>query len=156
MPIKPSSNDRSGYEYYTKRETVEQLIAIYGGIFQDYDYIWLPFNSKGRPIEEVFKRKYKPYKILTTPDSCYNEELGCNDFWEWKKDLDFHRKIKKGGKTLVFDNPPFKGASGVMRHLTEYNFDYILFSDSMTGLNKTKVLGCGYHILGNVLFDNSA
>jgi hypothetical protein len=169
MPIKPSADDRSGYEYFTKELTVRKIEREYRSRFMDADIIWLPFNSEDKPIYKILSDIYgNGYgkQVITNPRTkeWYNEELGCYDFWEWYNDKNFVRMILTQ-KVLVFDNPPFKGATSVMRCLLNAkkqnpNLNFILFSDAMTGMNKVTSLhkdgGVGYHILGNVEFDNAA
>ena len=169
MPLKASSDERSGFEYYTKESTVRQIIREYGDIFSNADIIWLPFNSHDRPIFNIISSVYgKGYgkEVITNPTEWYDETIGCPNFWKWEEDEKFRKKILTN-RVLVFDNPAFKGATAVMRCLIRYkkfnpNLHFILFSDSMTGLNKVTSLNkeeggrVGYHILGSVDFDNSA
>ena len=170
MPLNASSDKRSGFEYYTREETVRKIIIEYGDIFSNADIIWLPFNSHGKPIFNIISNVYgKGYgkEVITNPqkEEWYNEELGCYDFWKWENDVEFRKKILTN-RVLVFDNPMFKGSTAVMRNLIRYkklnpNLHFILFSDALTGMNKVNSLNkeengrIGYHILGNVGFDNS-
>jgi len=165
MPIKPSNHDRSGYEYYTKEETVRKIIYHYDYHFRKSDIIWLPFNSEDKPIFKIMSERYPNKRVITNPHKkeWYNENIGCYDFWEWVDDAEFRTMILNN-RVMVFDNPPFKGATNVMRNLLiarerNKNLNFILFSDAMTGMNKVTSLNkngaIAYHILGNVEFDNT-
>jgi len=152
---KPSIKNRSGDEIYTRKITCDKLRDRYEYIFSQYDYIWLPFNViYETPIYQSIAGKYGKDKILLTPHSCYNKELDLNDFFQWKKDKEFYNKVTSN-KTLVFDNPPFSLGSKIIKNLTQNNVDYILFGNTMSALDKLKTLGCLYHILGQVPFDNT-
>lgn len=153
MAQNASVKERSGDEYYTKEETVIEIINRYKETFDRFDYIWIPFNSEGKAIHRVMVDVFGEKRILLTPKSCINE-LGFPDFFNWKKDLNF-KQVIENSKVLVFDNPPFSLWSKIVREeLIPNNIDYILFGDSMTGLNRVKSFGCGYRILGRVPFEN--
>lgn len=153
MAQNASVKERSGDEYYTKEETVIEIINRYKETFDRFDYIWIPFNSEGKAIHRVMVDVFGEDKVLLTPESCINE-LGFPDFFNWKKDLNF-KQIVGNNKVLVFDNPPFSLWSKIVREeLIPNNIDYILFGDSMTGLNRVNSFGCGYRILGRVPFEN--
>lgn len=149
-----SVNKRSGDEYYTKTETIQTIIERYFNIFDNYDFIWIPFNSKNKPIYIELINIFGDDKILTLPDSCYNKNLDINDFFKWEDDINFYRIIKEN-KILLFDNPPFSLWSKIVKNvLIPNNIDYILFGDSMTALNRVNSFNCGYRILGRVPFEN--
>ena len=154
MAQNASVNKRSGDEYYTKSETIKTIIERYIDIFRKFDYIWIPFNSDNKPIYLEFIKEFGKEKILTLPDSCYDSELNMKDFFKWKDDDEFYNLIMNN-KVLLFDNPPFSLWSKIVKQeLIPHNVDYILFGDSMTGLNRVNSFGCGYRILGRVPFEN--
>jgi hypothetical protein len=82
MPLNPSSVERSGYEYYTKEETVKKIVQEYQNVFGNSNLIWLPFNSDDKPIYRILSNIYGKGKVITNPhkEEWWNEELGCYDF----------------------------------------------------------------------------
>lgn len=154
MAQNASVNKRSGDEYYTKKETVLEVLCRYKVLFDKFDYVWLPFNSEHQEIYSVCRSVLGDDKVLLTPQSCYDDSLGFPDFFKWKCDKVFFDKVTQN-KTLVFDNPPFSLWSKIVREeLLPNNISYILFGDSMTALNRVKMFNCGYRILGRVPFEN--
>ena len=154
MAQNASVNKRSGDEYYTKSETIHEIIKRYRDIFENFDYIWIPFNSDNKSIYTEFVKEFGKEKILTLPESCYNPEIGIKDFFKWRENKNFFDLIAKN-KVLLFDNPPFSLWSKIVKQeLIPHNINYILFGDSMTALNRVKSFNCGYRILGRIPFEN--
>ena len=95
MAQNASVNKRSGDEYYTKSETIHEIIKRYRDIFENFDYIWIPFNSDNKSIYTEFVKEFGKEKILTLPESCYNPEIGIKDFFKWGENKNFFDLIAK-------------------------------------------------------------
>ena len=59
MAQNASVNKRSGDEYYTKSETIKEIIKRYYDIFEKLNYIWIPFNSDDKSIYTEFVKEFK-------------------------------------------------------------------------------------------------
>jgi len=154
----PSKEKRGGDEYYTAPYLVEHIAKRYKYLFDEYDKIYMPFDSEKRDMGKIMKEYYQD-KIIFTPDKYYNEAIGCNDFFMAINDKEFIDTLPV--KTLIYDNPPFSKMTQILdtikpkEHLfgKERGFDYLLFGDGLTGLNKLKRTDfSGYFILGRLWF----
>ena len=144
-------------DYYTPEWLVKKVLDYYKDIFNQYDYIYLPFTKKDKPIYREVKKRYK---VLLTPNSCYSKELKLNNFFYFRDDKDF-MKIINNNKVLIFDNPPFSIQVQIYRFLLKKNdlynkklkqIDFMLFSPTLFSINNFNLC---WHILGDVKLLNN-
>jgi len=130
------SKNHKNDELYTPQELSNQIAEFYCDDLKKYDYVLMPFNSKGSQLQKALINK--DVKVIAT-------------------DLDFFDiDLSKFKNTVVFDNPPFSIFGKILKHIDNYKLPYYLFGPSMSLFHHLKrEYVTGFNQLGRILFDNS-